>query len=143
MTTLELPRHRASRLGARLWQLSLAYPALCVGALYGTWCLAWFSLGHPARPSLDDPKDLGLLVQVPYETTMVILVLAPWALLVGPAVAFVTGVHSARRRAGGVIHRGRECASGLLGLALLGLVWSAAITFLVADPWEAANWLFD
>ncbi len=58
-----------------------AYPLVLLASLYLTWFAGWVALGHPPRPSLDDPKYIGLLVDVPYTITMVLLVWAPGAMV--------------------------------------------------------------
>jgi hypothetical protein len=50
---------RPSKALRRLAFVSLFLPLVVVGSLYGEWLLAWWSLGHAPRPSLDDPKDIA------------------------------------------------------------------------------------
>jgi hypothetical protein len=52
----------------------LSYPAVLVLAFLFTWLAGRVSLGHWPRPSLDDPKFIGPLVDVPYTITGVLLV---------------------------------------------------------------------
>ena len=53
------------RLEAASWASSLQ-PAVVLFYLYATWVTAWCVLGHCPRPSLDDPKYISPVVEVPY-----------------------------------------------------------------------------
>jgi hypothetical protein len=53
------------RLEAASWA-SLLQPAVVLLYLYATWATAWCVLGHCPRPSLDDPKYISSVVEVPY-----------------------------------------------------------------------------
>src|SRR5262245_46837926 len=65
--------------------LASAYPLAFIFCLHSAWVAAWLELGHPPRPSLDDPKDLGLGVLVFH--------LATWLLMFGtPLGAIVSAV---------------------------------------------------
>jgi hypothetical protein len=48
-----------SRWPAVLSAVAIAYPLLPLAALYAEWLLAWYVLGHPPRPHLDDPKYIA------------------------------------------------------------------------------------
>jgi hypothetical protein len=48
------------------WASSLQ-PAVVLFYLYATWATAWCVLGHRPRPSLDDPKFISPIVDVPYD----------------------------------------------------------------------------
>ena len=56
---------RGRRLEAASWASSLQ-PAVMLLYLYVTWATAWCVLGHCPRPSLDDPKYISPVVEVPY-----------------------------------------------------------------------------
>ena len=51
----------------------LSYPGALLLAFLATWLAGRISLGHWPRPSLDDPKFIGPLVDVPYTITMLLL----------------------------------------------------------------------
>ena len=53
------------RLEAASWACSLQ-PAVVLSYLYATWVTAWCVLGHCPRPSLDDPKYISPVVEVPF-----------------------------------------------------------------------------
>lgn len=139
--TLPLPQpERTSRLGHKLvGALALgafAYPAILISSLYATWFAAWSALGHAPRPSLDDPKYIGLLVDVPYAVTMAALMGGPAAIVLG---LFLVPVMAARRSTG----LPRRVLYGLGAVGALALMWVAALWFLRADPWEVVNWYMD
>lgn len=112
------------------------YPAGIVASLYLTWFTAWAVLGHTPRPSLDDPKYISLLVDIPYIAAMGFLNCAPGAFVLGcgliPTVA--------TRQADSVWSKIRV---GFVALGCFVLCWGAAMFFLRADPWEVGNWYMD
>src|SRR5262245_3669981 len=56
------------RLGAPAWAFAPP-PLLALLSLYAAWFTAWLVLGHRPRSSLDDPKFISSLVEVPYIAT--------------------------------------------------------------------------
>ena len=72
---------QGSRLRAAAWVASL-YPLLLLASLYGTWFTAWVVLGHRPRSSLDDPKFISPVVEVPYGCTFLSLITMPFSLFV-------------------------------------------------------------
>ncbi|MCP3916287.1 MAG: hypothetical protein GY711_12090 [bacterium] len=113
-----------------------AYPALLVSSFYLTWFGAWLVLGHAPRPNLDDPRSIGLLVDVPYIATMVLMIGFPAAIVLG---VVMTPVVVVRRAPSG----GKRLLFGFLALAGLALLWSATLWFLRADPWDVGTWYMD
>src|SRR5262249_48228957 len=67
------------RLRAAAWVASL-YPLLLLFLLYATWFTAWAVLGHRPRSSLDDPKFISPLVEVPYLSTFLLGLGVPFSL---------------------------------------------------------------
>ena len=115
-----------------VWLLHVAawlYPAILVSAFYGTWLVAWLSLGHMPRPSLDDPKSISVLVDVPYMVTGLLLVAFPAAALAGAVVLLSSPRHSWVQR--------------ILGCSIYVVVWIFAISFLRWDPLEVGTWFMD
>ena len=55
-------------LRAAAWVAS-CYPLFVLASLYATWITAWLVLGHRPRLSLDDPKSISPVVEVPYLST--------------------------------------------------------------------------
>jgi hypothetical protein len=70
------------RLRAAAWVCSL-YPLFIIGSLYATWLAAWCVLGHQPRVSLDDPKYISPIVDVPFASTMVLIGGMPFVFFVG------------------------------------------------------------
>jgi hypothetical protein len=112
-----------------------SYPALCIASLYLTWFVAWASLGHMPRPNLDDPKYIGLFVDIPYFLSMFLLMGGPGAFLLGVLMAPVAAARQAAP--------GKRLLRWILALAVLLLLWAASLWFLRADPWEVSTWYMD
>lgn len=62
-TLLASPRRRIE---VAIWA-SCLQPVVVLLYLYATWITAWCVLGYRPRPSLDDPKFISPIVDVPYE----------------------------------------------------------------------------
>ena len=110
----------------------LIYPVLLPLAFFVTWLAGRLSLGYWPRPSLDDPKDIGVWVTVPYHLTLL--------LMVAGLPAFLGGNLVLAYRA----YRDRQQRTHWLGVAVVswvGLV--AAITVLRWDPWQVVGWFMD
>ncbi|MHB1559731.1 MAG: hypothetical protein ACYC61_19965 [Isosphaeraceae bacterium] len=73
---------RGRRSAALAW-ICLIYPMLCLGSLYTTWFTAWLVLGHRPRVSLDDPKFISPIVDVPFMATFLLLMGIPLAMVCG------------------------------------------------------------
>jgi hypothetical protein len=63
--------------------------------LHSAWVAAWLELGHPPRPSLDDPKDLGLGVLVFLIATWLLI----WGTPLGAMVSALVLIRATIRRA--------------------------------------------
>ncbi len=63
------------------------YPLLLVASFYGCWLVAYMTLGHPPRPSLDDPKSIGGVMNLVYIIPGVMLLGAPIMFFVGCAAS--------------------------------------------------------
>jgi hypothetical protein len=92
---LVAPGHRVR---AAAW-ISSIYPLLLLSSLYATWFTAWCVLGHRPRSSLDDPKYISSIVEVPYVSAFLLLYGSISAFLVCPplAIAHVADRISRRR----------------------------------------------
>ena len=115
-----------------IWWLAFfasLYPALLIAAFYGTWLIASLILGHMPRPSLDDPKSIGLAVDIPYLFTAMLLLGFPVAAVLGVAIQLSVAHRSWLRR--------------LLRCAVLVAVWASTILFLQWDPLLVVEWYFD
>ena len=102
----------------------LAYPVLLVASLYACWLLAWLALGHPPRPSLDDPGNIHPAVRVFYYIPGLMMVCFPMGMF------------------GGISILARASGRFWLGLGLIGL-WLAAFVLLRWDPLEVTQWYMD
>jgi hypothetical protein len=107
------------------------YPLLVCASLYGFWCMAWWQLGHPPRPSLDDPKDVAGTAWL-HELSELLLagVLPGFLALVVVQVARVLRDHRQPWRAVG------RAAVGCAG-------WVGAVGLLATDPGNVLLWFFD
>jgi hypothetical protein len=102
-----------------------------VAALYGEWLLAWLVLGHPPRPSLDDPKGVPGSSWMHVVTALALLGMVPAA-----AAALALNVaHLLTARPSAV--RGVARLVALFGL------WLAVFALLRWDPWRVVYWWMD
>ena len=116
-----------SRLEAASWASSLQ-PAVVLFYLYATWATAWCVLGHPPRPSLDDPKFISPIVDAPY-------VMFAFSLFFGSMVCACTGLLLSA-----VCLARRRNARPLLALPF---AWLAGYLALGWDPLGVLYWWFD
>jgi hypothetical protein len=107
------------------------YPLLVISALYGEWLLAWFALGHPPQPSLNDPKSIDGSSWMHGITGFALLGIFPVALL---ALA-LNVAHIALNRPSAA--RG---AARIVGLVVL---WLAILGLLRWDPLQVIYWWLD
>jgi len=122
-----------------IWMCTLllyAYPALLVGSLYYTWFVAWAVLGYQPRPSLDDPKYISAIVDIPYAMTMIMFMGFPYAAVIGVVMTPVSLASRIQSKSGLIV-------ATLIGFVLLTVLWCAAIGFLRMDPWRVGTWYMD
>jgi len=112
--------------------VSWACPFLLVGSLYMTWAVAWVVLGHPPRPSADDPKSISFWVDIPYATTRLLLIVFPAAVIMGAILTVCFGMR----------HKARRVKIAVAVVVLVGL-WVGTIAFLRWDPWRIGEWFMD
>jgi len=122
--------HVEAMIALRLY--ALAYPVVLPLAFLGTWVAGRLQLGYWPRPSLDDPKSIGLWVDVPYLWTMALLVIG-LPLFAGAVLGLLGQAWVDRARRVNCLVCG--------GLALVGLV--AAVSWLRWDPLGVVNWYMD
>jgi hypothetical protein len=99
--------------------------------LYFEWLLAWFSLRHAPRPSLDDPKAILGSSWLHSVTTVVLmagLLIALGGIVLNLRHFDANGVSPAR-----VIRR----------LVVIILLWSALFVLLHVDPGGVFAWWMD
>lgn len=127
---------KANKLISPLTRFAYAYPVLMLASLYTTWFVAWAVLGHSPRPSLDDPKYISTLVDIPYVLTMLLIIAMPGAMIIG---AGLTPLHL------------RSCTSSKsalvaktgLAFLILAALWAATIAVCRFDPWNVSMWYMD
>lgn len=110
----------------------LAYPVLLPAALLATWTAGRLSLGYWPRPSLDDPKSIGPLVDFFYRGTELLLILG--------LPVFLTAILALMGRAW--THRPDRRLSSLVVLAAV-TSFSAVVLLLRWDPLEVMSWYAD
>ena len=123
---------RASRLsGWSWWRCAMlgTYPLLTLAALYVTWLVAWVSLGHMPRSSLDDPAQIGPWVDVSAVAFALLRLgmLPAFAVHIGLAVATIA-------------RTGRRT---LAPLAAAAAAWIVAYVVLAVDPGRVLYWYMD
>ncbi len=115
------------RLEAASWGGSLQ-PVVVLFYLSATWATAWCVLGHCPRPSLDDPKFISPIVEVPY-------VMFAFSLFVGSVFCACIGLLLSvvcvlwRQKIGPI--------------ATLPFAWLAGYVILIKDPLGVLFWYFD
>jgi hypothetical protein len=119
------PGRRLERAG---WVVSLQ-PVFVLVYLYATWVTAWCVLGHRPRPSLDDPKSISPIVDLPYTMTLVSLMLVPICIV--PGLILVSRAFL------------RRSVKRFLLVLILAFVWLSAFGALKWDPLLVLYWFMD
>ena len=70
------------------------YPLCFLSMVYGTWLIAWASLGHMPIPGRNDPKYINTLVSSLYTLTIVSVIGLPVMFLT--ALVYLPRLHSER-----------------------------------------------
>jgi hypothetical protein len=115
------------RLEAASWASSLQ-PAVVLSYLYLTWVTAWCVLGHTPRPSLDDPKYISPVVDVPYAM-FAFSASYGWVICAGTGTLLST-VSYAR-------------GSYIRPLLVLPFAWVGGFFALILDPLDVFGWYMD
>lgn len=111
--------------------LTLAYPLLCIGLLYGQWLLSWAVLGHQSQPSLDDPKLIDGASWMHLFTTLAFLGFIPIA-FIGVALNVIY-----------MIDRRLKGYKALRYILLFLTFWLGTFQLLRSDPGSILIWWFD
>lgn len=69
---------RISRVYIAVWGAGFLYPVIAVGSIYFCWLVAWAVKGHLPREMLDDPKNIGGIMDLAYLAS--VLLILPWPL---------------------------------------------------------------
>lgn len=109
----------------------LLYPAVLVGAFGLTWWMAGLALGHPPRPSLDDPKFINDWVSAFHTGTTVLLMLLPG--FAAGSLAF--GLSALWSPA--------NASRRLVVASSAALLMTGAVLLLRADPYRIVTWFMD
>ena len=109
----------------------LLYPLLLCFALYCEWFVAWHTLGHAPRPSLDDPKDIVETWLLHRATEVLLMGFLPAA-----AAAFVLAVADS-------ITRRRGTRRLVQRIAMILLLWGLVIALVRWDSGQVLSWWFD
>lgn len=117
------------KLWRRLERIVWSYPLVMLMAFYGTWIIAWVSLGHRPRPMLDDPKSIGAAVNVACLVTYGVLMLLPGVAVGGFLLQFLVPARHRNERI--------RCAM------LLVVIYFALVAFLRLDPLSVVEWFMD
>ena len=128
--------HSASttRFHSALWLLAYLYPCWLVASFYLTWLIAWIQLGRFPRPSLDDPKSIGGLMDIAYPVPGLLLLVMPVMTPLGLASSFFCPVRKPLSK--------RYAFRSLLVvfyIALCAMAW----TLLNKDPGRVVEWWLD
>lgn len=121
----------APRLLTVVARVTLLFPLLFLSSLYGEWLLASFVLGHPPRPSIDDPKDVPLASIAHWGVMIGFVAMLPICLA---ALFLNTWDASARKLGEGVAAARAVLILGLLVGTFAWLWW---------DPGRVAYWWMD
>ena len=111
--------------------LSLFFPLLVIIPLYAEWLAAALSLGHPPRPSLDDPKGIDGARWM-HEFTLIAIATAVPALIVA---LLLVAAHL-------IVNRATE-SRRIAWIALALSSWLALYLLLAWDPGGVLYWWMD
>lgn len=111
--------------------MASVYPLLFLALLYGQWLLSWLVLGHPPRPSLDDPADIAGARWL-YPITALVLTAFP------VAAGAVLVLNALELRKGGFQWRRL-----LIRTALIACAWAGTVALLRWDPGLVMYWWLD
>ncbi|TWU63158.1 MULTISPECIES: hypothetical protein [Crateriforma] len=128
------PSLRLPRGSFGVWLSVYLYPLWLIGSFYMTWWIAWRLLGHRPRPSLDDPKSIGGVLDFLYYVPGILLVLMPILAPIGLASSFLFPFN---------VKRKTRCIWGTLLLALYISIGTTVIHTLRSDPDQVIQWWFD
>jgi hypothetical protein len=119
------------RLLAFIANATMVFPLVFLVLLYGEWFLGWLVLGHPPRPSIDDPKDIPVASSVHWVTLIALMGLLPIGL--GAVCWNLWFVIAAKLGSARILGR------MLAVVALFG----GTITLIRLDPGRVVYWWFD
>ncbi|HEX8916236.1 MAG TPA: hypothetical protein VF796_28055 [Humisphaera sp.] len=110
-----------------------AYPLVTLAALYATWVAARLTLGWWPRESVDDPKSIGLWVDVPYTAFGVLALGLLPTLVASGALAVLAWTGRAARTRRGLV----------LTIVLPSAAWCGGLALFLWDPAGVLVWYLD
>ena len=122
---------RPSRLLALFAHVTLIYPLLLLGCLYGQWLLSWLVLGHRPQPSLDDPKFIDGASWMHGITLFALMGFIP----VGCVAAVFNVLY--------VVNRRLSLRRVFARIVALAMLWVGTIFLLRWDPGLVVYWWMD
>ena len=122
------PSTLSRRLVTAIHFTALLSPCLPLIGLYGAWIVAWITLGHPPRPSLDDPKAvLGLA----YDASALSLLFLPAGAAAGLCSVLLA------------VAADRPKKTKAFWTTAVAVLWTIALGLLVWDPLAVGYWWMD
>ena len=109
--------------------LSWGVAFIPAASVYFTWLVAWLTLGHPPRPSLDDPSQISAAVSTVYFVSGLLLLSLPVLVIAGAIVQ--------------VVVTGRSLVVRVTYAVISFFVSVGTILFLRLDPYDVVYWYFD
>ena len=130
------PPNRIGRVGWLAVACALA-PWISIAAIVVLWGMAWFQLGHPPTPSIDDPKAIGgPFFAWTHDTTILLLIL----LIPETGLAFLLlGIQTGRA----LLDARRKRSWLVMTTVSLGSLSSAWLILKTAWIQEIITWIFD
>lgn len=128
------PKPRFGRVEGFDWFIwvGCVYPAALLFLLYGSWALAYVSLGHPPRAWIDDPKYLSPLVSICRDGFFILALAAMPVLFISFAFFAI-----------GFLARILQKQYSLRGLVIPSLPFILLVLAIVIDPGEVLKWMAD
>ena len=115
------------------WFVSYFYPIIAVGSVYLSWFTAWLLIGHQPRPMVDDPQQIGGLMNAVYPVAFLLISFWPPLALCGLFITWRCPIPSIRQR--------------YVSLAALFVSYIAicaiAAGFIHLDPGRVFEWFAD
>jgi hypothetical protein len=119
------------------------YSVLVLASFYATWLTAWCVLGHPPRPSIDDPKSISPIVDVPFVATDLLIGGVPFVLLLFVPLA-LTATEVTRNPSARENQPLKEAVQRVAAPISWGVFfWLAVFVILLLDPLGVIFWFMD
>ena len=123
-----------ARYSFAIWLIVYLYPVWFLGSVFLAWLNAWFQLGYPPRPMLDDPKNMGGISTITYCVFVTLLMLMPVLTPLGFAASFFCPINKQRKS--------RITWGGVLSVFYVVICVTVALTIRFGAP-RIMEWLLD